>query len=86
MQCCRSGIFITEHDVYLSRIPDHASWVPDPGYNKATEEEREKIVGLPSFVDTNITKLKIILCLNRYRKKFEQIPQKILVTTQNRSL
>jgi hypothetical protein len=55
-QCCGSGMFIPDHDFYPSRIPDPT---------RATKEEGEKFVVLPYFVATNITKLQIILFLNR---------------------
>jgi hypothetical protein len=37
--------------------------------------KEEKLVVLPSFVVINFTKLQIILFLNRYRKKFDQIDE-----------
>jgi hypothetical protein len=55
-QCRRSGMFIPDPDFYPSRIS-----IPDP----TTKEEGKIIVVLPLFVATNITKLKIILFLNR---------------------
>ncbi len=42
-----------------SRVPDLVSRIPDP--KTATREGREKIISSTFFVDTNITKLKIIL-------------------------
>jgi hypothetical protein len=41
-------MFIPDPDFYSSRIPDEAT---------ATKEEGEKLVVLPFFVATNITKL-----------------------------
>jgi hypothetical protein len=51
--------FITYHDFYVSRIQQK-------GRGKS-------FVVLPIFVTTNFTKLKTILFLNSYRKKFEPI-------------
>jgi hypothetical protein len=47
-------------------IPDpnfHPSRIPDP--TTATKEQRGKLVGLPFILATNITKLTIIIFLNR---------------------
>jgi hypothetical protein len=48
-QCCGSGMFITDPDFYLSRIPDAKT---------ATEERSEKKLDVIIFyVATNFTKL-----------------------------
>ncbi len=65
---CLSGI------LFLS-IPDPGSLIPEP--TTTTEEEGGKVVVIPFFVATNFTKLKMILFLNRYRKKFEQIDREL---------
>jgi hypothetical protein len=55
LQCCRSGMFIPDPDFYPSRVTDQKT---------ATKERGgKKFVVIPFFVDTNFTKLKIILCL-----------------------
>jgi hypothetical protein len=60
----------------LSRIPfpDFCpSWIPDPKTGTKKKGEK-KFVVLPFFLATNITKLKIILVLNRRRKNFRKNP------------
>jgi hypothetical protein len=42
------------------------------------KKKLKKIVVLPFFVTTKFTKFKIILFLNRYQKKFEQILKDIV--------
>ncbi len=65
-QCCECG-FISDPDFCPSRIPGPGSRIPDP--KTATKEKGEKrLVVLPFFVAANITKLKIILFLNWFRK------------------
>ncbi len=49
-------------DFYPSRVQDPGSRIPDP--KTATREKGGKMVVLPVFVATNITKLKLILFLN----------------------
>jgi hypothetical protein len=59
VQCCGSGMFITDPDFYPSRIPDPGSRVQDT--KTATKERGEKkFVVIPFFVATNFTKFKII--------------------------
>jgi hypothetical protein len=59
LQCCGSGMFITDHDFYPSRIPDPKT---------ATKERGEKISCHNFFVAVNFTKLKLILFLKCLRK------------------
>jgi hypothetical protein len=48
-QCCGSGMFIPDPDFYPSRIPDPKT---------ATKERGEKkLVVIPFYVATNVTKL-----------------------------
>jgi hypothetical protein len=47
-----------------SWIQDLGYRIPDPEPTIATKEEGENFFVLPFFVATNITKLKIIICLN----------------------
>jgi hypothetical protein len=47
-----------------SRILDPGSRIPDPKLATKEKDEKNKIVVLPFFVATKITKLKIILILN----------------------
>ncbi len=67
--------------------PGCLSWIPDPDFRPsripapkiATKERGEKkIVVLPFFVATKITKLKIILILNWLRKKIWANLQRII--------
>ncbi len=65
-QCCRFGMFIQDPDFCPSRI------------QQPQQKIREKtIFDLTLFCDTNFTKLKIILFLNRYREKLEQIDKEL---------
>jgi hypothetical protein len=50
-----------------SQILYPGAWISDP--TRATKEEGTSVSSF--FVITNLTELKIILLLNRYRKKFE---------------
>jgi hypothetical protein len=50
----------TGSHIMIFSFPDEQ--IPDP--TKARKDEWEKIVVHPIFVATNITKLKLILCLN----------------------
>jgi hypothetical protein len=60
MQCCRSGINIPDSGSKFSPIPDPGSRIPDP--KTATKEMgKKKLLVIPFFVATNLTKLKIIL-------------------------
>jgi hypothetical protein len=55
VQCCGSGIFIPDPDFYPSRIPDPKT---------ATKERGEKkIIVIPFYLASNVTKLYIILVL-----------------------
>ncbi len=60
----------------LFRIPDpdfYPFLIPDPTKPKKGEEEKITCVGLTFFVGANLTKLKIILCLNVSRKNLIQL-------------
>jgi hypothetical protein len=61
-QYCGSGLFITYHDFYPSRIPDPTT----------AKREKKKNV-LQFFAAINITKLKVILVFELVKKKFEPI-------------
>jgi hypothetical protein len=62
---------ILDPDFYPSRIPDLRYRIPDPGSQipdpktAAKERGETKFAAIPFFVAANITKLKIILFLNR---------------------
>ncbi len=60
-QCYGSGMCLSP--IRIFPIPDIES------SNKKKEEERGKICCFTGTVATNFTKFKIILFLNRYRKK-----------------
>ena len=62
---------IPDPDFYPSRIPDPGSRIPDP--KTETKERGEKKFVIPFYVATNFTKLKIILVLKCWRKKFGPI-------------
>ncbi len=74
-------------DFYSSWILDPKSWIADP------TEKGEKIICPSFFVATNITKFKMILFFNRYRKNCKPIwifkelwyfkSQKLLLSSQN---
>jgi hypothetical protein len=63
-------------------IPDPGSRIPDPGYQipdpkTATKERGEKYCCHTLFVATNFTKLKIILCLNCWKKNLGQFSKNL---------
>ncbi len=79
LQCSGSGMFIPDPDFYPSRIPDPGSWISDPGSKDSNKREGwKKLVVIPFYVATNFTKLKIILCLNCWRKKIWANFQRII--------
>jgi len=86
LKCGGSRILIFTQSGYrmpdpLSRIPDLGSRISDPGSQipdpKTATKERvgwnKKIFLIIFYVATNFTKLKIILVLKCWRKKFRQI-------------
>jgi hypothetical protein len=73
-------------------ILDPESRIPDPKSSKRSRGK--KLVALPFFVATNITKLKLSLFLNWWRKKFEPLykelrnflPKKLSLSSQKYGL
>ncbi len=72
-QCCGSGMFIPDPDFYLSRNPNLGSQIQ----KQQQKRESEKKCCRTFFVATNITKLKIILFLNWWSKKFGPIYEEL---------
>jgi hypothetical protein len=87
IQCCGSGMFIPDPDFCPSLIPDLWSRI-----HKNSKRRYEWKINLLFylFCSHNITKFKIILVLNWWRKKFGRIykdlhnflPQKLSLSSQ----
>ncbi len=72
-QCCGSGMFVPDPDLY-------PSWIPDPGFRIQKHlqmRKGKKLVVLPHFVATNITKLKLILFWTGEEKNFGPIDKEL---------
>ncbi len=74
-QCCGSGMFIPNPGSWFLPIPDPGSRISDPGSKNSSKREgwKKNLVVIPFYVATNFTKLKIILVLKWWRKKFGPI-------------